>query len=134
VSVRILAVLVAAAVALACQTRRIGREDPREEGRAAPSKAPAPKARTGAPVPATPQSLLADGAARRIQEALRDRGYLDAVRGDELDEATSAALRQFQSDEGLAATGFPDRETVRQLNVDPTEVYRDREDAAAAPR
>jgi hypothetical protein len=39
-----------------------------------------------------------------------------------LDRATVEALRKFQADRSLAKTGFPDRETVRQLGLEPKEV------------
>jgi hypothetical protein len=140
----------AAALALACaacQTRRVASADapraddapPAQEGRAGPRE------RTdgaGPPVPATPGGLLAPGGARRIKLALAERGLLGQERvgrqgGDELDEATSAALRRFQRDEGLAATGFPDRETLRRLGLEPADVYETQPDAehgAAARR
>jgi peptidoglycan hydrolase-like protein with peptidoglycan-binding domain len=64
------------------------------------------------------------GSARRIQEALRERGLLAGAPTGELDEPTSAALRRFQRSQDLAQTGAPDRETLRRLGVDPQEVYR----------
>ena len=64
------------------------------------------------------------GSARRIQEALRERGLLAGAPSGELDEPTSAALRRFQRSEDLAQTGAPDRETLRRLGIDPQEVYR----------
>jgi hypothetical protein len=61
-----------------------------------------------------------------VTGALADRGLLARPSGgDTLDDAASAALRRFQADEGLAATGFPDRETLRRLGLSPAEVYRD---------
>ncbi len=74
-------------------------------------------------VAASPEGLMNPGSAREIQEALQRRGYLDQVSG-ELDDATSAAVRRFQSDQGLAATGVPDRETLRSLGIDPSDVYQ----------
>ncbi len=74
-------------------------------------------------VAADPEGLMNPGSARKIQEALQRRGYLDQVSG-KLDDATSAAVRRFQSDQGLAATGAPDRETLRSLGVDPGDVYQ----------
>ena len=38
------------------------------------------------------------------------------------------ALRTFQESQGLAATGFPDHETLRKLGIDPKKV-----DQTAAP-
>jgi hypothetical protein len=62
------------------------------------------------------------------------RGLLTGARGgEELDGRVSAALRTLQRQEGLAATGFPDRETLRKLGLDPSDVYRNAEDTARAP-
>jgi peptidoglycan hydrolase-like protein with peptidoglycan-binding domain len=74
-------------------------------------------------VPASPEALLAEGAVGKLQDALADRGYLGRHRPGELDDATSKALRRFQADEGLAETGFPDRETLSHLRLDPDESY-----------
>ncbi len=74
-------------------------------------------------VAASPEGLMNPGASARIQEALRARKYLDDVSG-RLDEPTSAALRRFQHDQGLAETGAPDRETLRRLGIDPRSVYQ----------
>ena len=132
-------------LALACfhtqQVARPGAEDPGgkgetaapsgeragpgpEKGRdAAPSKSRIPP-RAGRPtIAASPEGLMNPGSIRRIQAALRTKGYLDAESGD-LDDATAAALRRFQADEGIAATGAPDRETLRRLGVEPNQVYR----------
>jgi peptidoglycan hydrolase-like protein with peptidoglycan-binding domain len=74
-------------------------------------------------VPSSPKALLAEGAIADIQEALEARGYLGRHRAGELDDATSTALRALQRDEGLAETGFPDRETLRKLGIDPEKAY-----------
>lgn len=74
-------------------------------------------------VPAAPEALLAEGAVGRIQEALVERELLGEHRRGELDEPTSRALREFQEAEGLAATGFPDRETLSRLGVEPDRAY-----------
>lgn len=86
---------------------------------------PAFPSRAGRPrVPATPGGLLAPDAVGEIQEALARRGHLAGHRRGELDGATSAAIRRFQREQGLAQTGFPDRETLTRLGVDPERVYR----------
>jgi hypothetical protein len=85
-------------------------------------------------VPSAPEALLAPGAVGRIQHALETRGYLaEAHRGGELDAATSEGIRKFQEDEGLAATGMPDRETLDRLGVNPNAAYG-REGAEAEKR
>ena len=94
-----------------------GSEPPRDTGQPAEHGRP--------PLPATPSSLVTDSAARQLKDTLRDRGFLKKPStGPELDAATSDALRQFQQEEGLAATGFPDQETLRRLGIDAEEAYR----------
>jgi peptidoglycan hydrolase-like protein with peptidoglycan-binding domain len=99
--------------------------------------------RAGRPrVPASPGGLLAPDAVGEIQEALARRGLLAEHRRGELDGATSAAIRRFQREHGLAQTGFPDRETLTRLGVDPERAYRrarpgeptSSEGSAATPR
>lgn len=97
---------------------------PREKGsssQATPSRVPP---RGGRPaVSASPEELMNPGSARRIQDALRGRGYAKAGSSGHLDAATAAALRRFQHDQDLAETGAPDRETLRRLGIDPGTVY-----------
>lgn len=82
------------------------------------------KPRPGAPrIPPTPEGLLGKDAVGKLQQALAQRGLLGAHRAGELDTATSAAVRKFQAQRGLAATGMPDRETLRELGVSAEEAY-----------
>jgi peptidoglycan hydrolase-like protein with peptidoglycan-binding domain len=74
-------------------------------------------------VPASPEALLAPGAVKELQHTLADRGFLGAHRAGELDDATARALRKFQESQQLAATGFPDRETLQKLGLDPERAY-----------
>jgi peptidoglycan hydrolase-like protein with peptidoglycan-binding domain len=91
-------------------------EAPRDKGQ------PAQKGRP--PLPATPSSLVTASAARQLKEELQSRGFLTKPSpGPDLDAATSDAVRRFQQKEGLAATGFPDQETLRRLNIDAAEAY-----------
>jgi peptidoglycan hydrolase-like protein with peptidoglycan-binding domain len=48
---------------------------------------------------------------------LRDRGFLaaDAPQGTQL----GGSIRQFQKSQGLEETGFPDRQTLTRLGIDP---------------
>jgi peptidoglycan hydrolase-like protein with peptidoglycan-binding domain len=114
--------LAAAAVALACRHPKQARppapspEPPSQHGARTPPGRPR--------VPSSPEGLLADDAVAQLQRALARRGYLGEHREGDLDAATSAALRRFQRDEGLATTGFPDRETLQKLGVDPEHAYR----------
>lgn len=121
--------LALASSTLACvQTRRAAPPDASGD---APSSPPQRRHRAAVPprgespgLPASPAGLLADDAIRELQRQLQARGLLAAHREGELDAATSAAVRRFQQQEGLAATGAPDRETLRRLGVDPEEAYR----------
>lgn len=74
-------------------------------------------------VAADPTSLMLPGSETKIQNALKEKGYLRSASG-ELDAPTSAAIRRFQRDQQLPETGAPDRETLRRLGVDPQDVYR----------
>jgi peptidoglycan hydrolase-like protein with peptidoglycan-binding domain len=53
-----------------------------------------------------------------VQQALKDKGHdpgpIDGLMGPR----TSAALRDFQSKEGIEATGKPDKQTLASLGVD----------------
>ena len=69
------------------------------------------------------QALLVEGEIGKLQDALRQRGYLAQHRAGELDDPTTDALRKFQRDQGLAETGFPDRLTLQELGIDPEAAY-----------
>ena len=109
------------------QKKEQAREEPALAGRRLPAKAGRP------PIAPSPEALLAPGGAKQIQSALTRKGLL--AQGHEtgkLDERTSAALRKFQERQGLAATGAPDHETLRQLGLDPKRVFRTRPGADQA--
>ena len=74
------------------------------------------------PLAASPSELLQPGARQKLAEALRTRGFVDS--NDAKGEQLSAGLRKFQESQGLAATGFPDHETLLRLGIDPKEVDR----------
>jgi hypothetical protein len=77
------------------------------------------------PLATSPASLLQPGAAAALQDKLIGRGLLDQNdRSQELDGKTQKALRDFQRDQGLPATGTPDDLTVRKLGLDPARVFR----------
>ena len=79
-----------------------------------------------APLLATsPAGLLQPGAIAALQDKLVDRGYLDkSARSDKLDDRTEKALRDFQRDQGLPATGTPDDATVKKLGLSLQDVFR----------
>jgi peptidoglycan hydrolase-like protein with peptidoglycan-binding domain len=129
-------VTLVAALALACAGRKSaepvkagppGRESTKPESPDSPEEMGVPPKGERPRVPASPEALLAPGAVTDIQRVLSELGYLRAHRPGEMDRATSAAVRRFQEEEGLAATGMPDRETLRRLGIDPEAAYgRDR--------
>ncbi|HET6439148.1 MAG TPA: peptidoglycan-binding domain-containing protein [Anaeromyxobacter sp.] len=125
------AALLAAGCALFQRESRSGSEGGAARDRAAQPERGTPPgpsgrrgpARNGARIPASPEALLGRDDVRKMQEALSSRGLLGAHRNGELDEATQGALRRFQTQQGLAATGMPDRETLRHLGVPVEEAY-----------
>ena len=88
-------------------------------------KADGEPARDGPPLATGPEGLMTEGAVEKIQERLRDRDLLkgDAPSGN-WDERTRTALRDFQRDNGLPATGMPDDVTVGKLGLKPADVFR----------
>jgi peptidoglycan hydrolase-like protein with peptidoglycan-binding domain len=98
-----------------------------EGGAAAQPRAARRPQKPGRPaLAASPSGLLVPGAVEQIQQALATRGYLDreAAASGDIDVATSAAIRRFQSDEGIARTGNPDHETLRRLGLDADALFR----------
>jgi Putative peptidoglycan binding domain len=93
------------------------------------ARAATPRTEPGhAPLTAGPEFMLKPGAADALAEQLRARGLLAPEASTSQDLAR--ALRAFQKSEGLAETGFPDRETVRRLGLDPKDVDATLEGAA----
>jgi peptidoglycan hydrolase-like protein with peptidoglycan-binding domain len=92
----------------------------------APSRLPSSKAVTPRTDPGhpdlanSPAQLMAPGSSDAIAQALRKRGLLAA--DDTSSQGMEKALRAFQQSQGLAATGFPDHETLRKLGIDPKKV------------
>jgi len=77
------------------------------------------------PLATSPAGLLKPGAAGDIQKALVERGHLaSSSSSGELDAATQKALREFQEENHLPATGTPDDLTVRKLGLDVSKVFR----------
>jgi peptidoglycan hydrolase-like protein with peptidoglycan-binding domain len=106
-----------------------GQAQPKQsEGGAAarPRQARRPEKPGRPPLAAAPGGLFVPGGVEKVQKALESRGYLDAseAKDGEIDAATAAAIRKFQSDEGIARTGNPDHETVRRLGLDPDSLFR----------
>lgn len=103
--------------------KKTAKGDAKDEKDAKEARPPAEEGRPELTVSA--EGLLMPDGPRLIQEALAERGYLSKDhRTGHLDEETSAALRKFQSDEEVARTGYPDRETVRKLGLPIAKVFK----------
>lgn len=74
------------------------------------------------PVATDASGLLAPGADKQIREKLSEGGFTDGRGKEEL--STEEALRRFQREKELPATGMPDDATVRALGLDPGDVFR----------
>lgn len=94
---------------------------PDKPARLPSARAVTPETPEGHPdLAATPGQLMAPGSSDAIAQALRKRGFLtvDTPSSKDLEKA----LRAFQDSQGLAATGFPDHETLHKLGIDPRAV------------
>lgn len=56
---------------------------------------------------------------RYLQHLLQEKGYDVGSEDGMIGPQTADAIRQFQEAQGLAATGTPDRQTIRTLAPDP---------------
>jgi hypothetical protein len=103
----------------------VATESHRKAAAASPPKADAESSKDGPSLATGPEGLLADGAAEKIQERLRERDLLKGdVSSGHWDEPTRAAVRTFQRDNGLPATGMPDDVTIGKLGLKPADVFR----------
>lgn len=79
----------------------------------------------GLPLATSPAGLLKPHAVEDIQDRLETKGALPPDhRSGKLDGPTREALRKFQKDAGLPATGAPDDLTVQKLGLRPEDVFR----------
>jgi Putative peptidoglycan binding domain len=77
------------------------------------------------PLATSPAGLLKPEAVTALQEKLVSRGRLaKSEESGKLDEPTHAALRTFQGENNLPATGMPDDLTVQKLGLRPDQVFR----------
>jgi hypothetical protein len=98
---------------------------------ARPPAEPAPSQEGELPIATAPAALLKPEGAKQIQAKLVARGYLDKDQtSDTLDDRTRHALREFQRESGLPATGLPDDATVTKLGLDPGRTFRSAESGA----
>jgi peptidoglycan hydrolase-like protein with peptidoglycan-binding domain len=67
--------------------------------------------------PPSPAPGVPSSSREQLAQALRERGFLaaDAPPGTQL----GGSIRQFQKSQGLEETGFPDRQTLTRLGIDP---------------
>lgn len=99
----------------------VGRSHHREANESTPShpRADAP------PLATSPAGLLKPEAVAAIQEKLVSRGRLaKSEESGKLDQPTHAALRTFQGENNLPATGMPDDLTIKKLGLRPDQVFR----------
>jgi hypothetical protein len=90
-----------------------------------PKRASASSLEGAPPVSSSPTGLLREDAIERIQGRLEVNGYLQHKDASgKLDGRTKEALRAFQRDRNLPATGIPDDETVRQLGLSADHIFR----------
>jgi len=109
-----------------------GHATPPEDQSARPARPPSANARPPSDQPAptiplatSPSGLLKPGAEKKIQEKLSDKGVFDEKPpSGELDGPTREALRRFQREEGLPATGMPDDKTVKKLGLNPADIFK----------
>jgi hypothetical protein len=83
-----------------------------------------PESQSGVPLASSPEGMMTPEGASMIRRALIDRGYLNSVEEGHFDTQVARALEKFQQDNELARTGAPDRETLKQLGLDPEDVLR----------
>jgi peptidoglycan hydrolase-like protein with peptidoglycan-binding domain len=55
--------------------------------------------------------------ALQIQQALKRRGFYTAEMTGEYDEATVEAMRRFQTQEKIRATGYPTAHALKRLGL-----------------
>lgn len=61
---------------------------------------------------------------KQIQDKLQQQGYKVGNIDGKLGPATQQALRQFQKDKGIQASGKPDQQTLAALDINPSGVQQ----------
>lgn len=107
-------------------TGRSNADDGKDSGESGtPPRTSERKGDTPVPIASSPERLLQPGAVTSIRDKLEANGYVrEPGSGDDLDGSTRDAIRAFQRDRDLPATGVPDDETIRKLGLDPARVFR----------
>ena len=72
---------------------------------------------SAAPSPRPPSSGIPTERVSEIQRALIKEGYLEGQATGQYDDATVAAMKQFQTDNGFPASGLPSAYTLKKLGV-----------------
>lgn len=72
---------------------------------------------SAAPAPRPASSGIPTERVSEIQRALIKEGYLAGQATGQYDDATIAAMKQFQTDNGFAASGLPSAYTLKKLGV-----------------
>jgi len=106
------------------ETPTQAKPEPAPKSAARPSGSPPPPGHPA--VTATPGSVFEPGAVRKIQNALRERGFRAPETGA-LDQATRGQISLFQKLRSLPDTGFPDDLTIERLGLDPSKLHRARQ-------
>jgi peptidoglycan hydrolase-like protein with peptidoglycan-binding domain len=129
---------VALVLAIGCAHTKTTDDGTEKDGQKTEAKADKPRAVEGGshkaggdaarhsgeiPVATAPAGLLAPGAEVKIRDRLAAQGYVpdDAKRSD---AAMKEGIRRFQRAHDLPATGIPDHETVKDLGLDPDQIFR----------
>lgn len=81
-----------------------------------------PKADPGRPqLAVSPAQTLTPQAVAKLAQALEAKGQWSG-QGEPSREQLAVALKSFQKEEKLAATGYPDTETLRRLGLTPDDL------------
>jgi peptidoglycan hydrolase-like protein with peptidoglycan-binding domain len=79
---------------------------------------------SGVPFSPAPEGLLQPRAIEAIQRRLGAHGLMAATpRSGRLDPSTREALRRFQVEQGLPATGLPSYRTIEALKLPRNEIF-----------
>lgn len=101
---------------------RDGSEQPQDVAAPArPTRVVTPKVEAGhPPLAASPDELMRPNAVAKISKALAAKHFLSTDEPSPIEFLD--AVKAFQRNEGLAATGFPDHETLMRLGINPKDV------------
>jgi peptidoglycan hydrolase-like protein with peptidoglycan-binding domain len=110
-------VLVALLLALSCMDKT--REEPaapKVQGRKGDVQRPQ--------LSESPSGLMTPDGPKLVQKKLADAGYYHGEMSGKLDDETRDAIKHFQAAKGFAATGEPDRQTLKSLGLADPDVWK----------